>query len=456
MQADRPLCFVLMPFGAKKDPSGGPDINFNAIYEQAIRPGIESSGLEPIRADEELTGGIIHKPMFERLLLCDFAVADLTTANGNVLYELGVRHAVRPATTLTIFAKQQSLPFDVNFLRALPYDLGEGNRFGSREASTLSIALTKRLEQLRSLSRETQAVDSPVFQLLQGYHAPDIDRLRTDIFREQAHYSAELRTSLAEARRRRDLEALVAVEQRLGSLDGTEVGVLVDLFLSYRALEAWDAMVELFGRMPAALRQSVIVREQLGFALNRQGKRQEALDILEKLVQERGPSSETCGLIGRVYKDLWVEAKKTGSAARANGFLGKAIDSYVRGFEADWRDAYPGINAVTLLDLRGDMASLKRKAEILPVVRFACLQRLRTTRPDYWDHATLLELAILDSDPEAAQQHLGDALASVREPWEPKTTANNLRLIRAARQDRDVQEPWLDEILAGLEELTPA
>jgi hypothetical protein len=33
--------------------------------------------------------------MFERLLLCDFAVADLTTANANVFYELGVRHAVR-------------------------------------------------------------------------------------------------------------------------------------------------------------------------------------------------------------------------------------------------------------------------------------------------------------------------------------------------------------------------
>ena len=90
---DRPLCFVLMPFGVKKDPSGGPDIDFDRIYEDAIRPGIEAAGMEPIRADEERTGGIIHQAMFERLLLCDFAVADMTTANANVFYELGVRHA---------------------------------------------------------------------------------------------------------------------------------------------------------------------------------------------------------------------------------------------------------------------------------------------------------------------------------------------------------------------------
>ena len=67
--SDNPLCFVLMPFGTKKDPTGGPDINFDSVYEQAIRPAIEAAGMDAVRADEELTGGIIQKPMFERLLL---------------------------------------------------------------------------------------------------------------------------------------------------------------------------------------------------------------------------------------------------------------------------------------------------------------------------------------------------------------------------------------------------
>src|SRR5215467_6368813 len=126
----QPLCFVLMPFGSKADPTGLPNIDFNRIYEAAIKPAIEAAGMIPLRADEEKTGGIIHKPMFERLLLCEYAVADLTTANANVFYELGVRHTARPCTTQPIFAKRQPIPFDVNFLRALPYELGEGNRFG--------------------------------------------------------------------------------------------------------------------------------------------------------------------------------------------------------------------------------------------------------------------------------------------------------------------------------------
>ena len=123
----KPLCFVVMPFGQKADPAGGAAIDFDRIYETALAPAVSAADMEPIRADEERTGGIIHKPMFERLLLCDFAMADLTTANANVFYELGVRHTARPATTLTIFAKHQPIPFDVNFLRSMPYDLGKNN-----------------------------------------------------------------------------------------------------------------------------------------------------------------------------------------------------------------------------------------------------------------------------------------------------------------------------------------
>src|SRR5262252_3697404 len=113
-----------MPFGRKPD-GVGRVIDFDAVYRDLIAPAIASADLEPIRADEEMTGGIIHKPMFERLILCEYAVADLTTANANVFYELGVRHAVKPATTILLFAADGTrLPFDVAPLRSLPYQLG--------------------------------------------------------------------------------------------------------------------------------------------------------------------------------------------------------------------------------------------------------------------------------------------------------------------------------------------
>ena len=65
--ASRPLCFVLMPFKVKPDPSGGPGIDFDRIYKSAVLPGIVDAQLQPIRADEEELGGIIHRAMFERL-----------------------------------------------------------------------------------------------------------------------------------------------------------------------------------------------------------------------------------------------------------------------------------------------------------------------------------------------------------------------------------------------------
>src|SRR5918992_139363 len=112
-----PLCFVLMPLGQKPSPSGRL-IDFDAVYQELIAPAIAAARLEPLRADEEMTGGIIHKPMFEQLILCEYAVADLTTANANVFYELGLRHAVRPHSTVLLFANGSRLPFDVGLLRA--------------------------------------------------------------------------------------------------------------------------------------------------------------------------------------------------------------------------------------------------------------------------------------------------------------------------------------------------
>jgi tetratricopeptide (TPR) repeat protein len=499
---DRPLCFVLMPFGVKRDHATGDEIDFDAIYRDSIRPAIQDAGMEPLRADEERTGGIIHRAMFERLLLADFAVADLTTANANVFYELGVRHAARPSTTLAIFASRQMPPFDVNYLRALPYELeagedaggpgeaGEAGSVGSAGAgaaaarvlrrervdggsgadgarpgdpgtppppspsSTASVplrtSLAARLRELRALASAEGTVDSPVFQLIDGYAPPEIARLATDSFRDRARYSARVRDELEWARSSGDAGEVAAVEDALGSLDGAEAGVLIDLLLSYRALEAWDRMIALYDRLPATLRRSTMVREQHAFALNRAGERARAVRVLEELIAERGPSSENCGLLGRVHKDLWQEARKAGSTARAAGCLRRAIAAYRRGFEVDPRDAYPGINAVTLLEMEGGSESLRARAELLPVVRFAVQRRLRNATPDYWDHATLLELAVLEGDREAALRHLGDALAAVREVWEPRSTAGNLDMIREARAERGLHEPWLAEVVEEL------
>jgi hypothetical protein len=114
----RRLCFVDMPFGKKADPKTGTEINFDQIYNLAIKPAAEESGLECIRGDEERTGGIIHTAMFARLLLCEFVIADLTTANPNVFYELG------PSCCKTVYNDPYLCHDQRSSIRCQP---GEGN-----------------------------------------------------------------------------------------------------------------------------------------------------------------------------------------------------------------------------------------------------------------------------------------------------------------------------------------
>lgn len=438
----QPLCFVLMPFG-KKTIASGTAINFEAVYQELIAPAIEAAGMEALRADEEVTGGVIHKPMFERLILCDFAVADLTGANANVFYELGLRHGIRPATTVLLCAGP--MPFDVAPQRALPYQLGADGR---------PTALQDSVEGLRKLldaARRTQGEasrDSPVFQLVDGYTPPDIARLKTDVFRDRAHYVVAARNRLTAARRA-GKAALMQVASTLGDIRELESGVVIDLFLSYRAVSDWQAMVDLAAQMPLPLARSVMVREQLGFALNRLKRRDEAEELLSDLIRERGPSSETNGLLGRVYKDRWEEARDANDPLGAAGWIGKAIQAYLQGFEADWRDAYPGINAVTLMELKNPPDP--RRLELLPVVSYAVKRRLAKGMPDYWDHATLLELAVLQKDELAAAEAAANALAVVRENWEPETTARNLALIRQARSSRADDVAWASVIEEALD-----
>ena len=149
----RAICFVDMPFGKKPDLASGVTVDFDQIYETGIKPAIVEAGLEPVRGDQERTGGIIHVPMFGRLLLSDFVIADLTLSNPNVFYELGIRHTARPFTTLPIFAAIHPIPFDVAFVRAIPYTLVDG-KLTDETAGALKKALGTRLgEAIRGAAR---------------------------------------------------------------------------------------------------------------------------------------------------------------------------------------------------------------------------------------------------------------------------------------------------------------
>ena len=440
----KPLCFVLMPFGIKTD-SLGRQVDFNHIYDALIKKAIEKCDLEPIRADEELLGGTIHKPMYERLVLCDYAIADLTSLNANVFYELGLRHAIKAHTTIPIFAFDADLPFDLKMQRTLPYKLDKDGKLEDIEAT---------MEMLVSHLNATKGegnVDSPVFQLIDGWKVShNLTNERTDAFREQAVYENKVKDGLFKALNE-GKEAVIKIYEGLKPINEKPVGVIVDLFISLRDVKAWDEMLTCYEEMDAPLKKLKLVQEQLGFAYNRSGDSEQAKRVLESVIKQYGSDPETNGILGRVYKDLYQAAKADGNKLKTVGYLSKAIRSYRDGFDADWRDAYPGVNLVTLLELKGDQKSLD---DYLPIVQFANKRKMEGTTPDYWDMATEGELNILKRDYEAATENLSEAIVLIppNEIWMLESTLNNLEIIQQARTENKTQDEGLANLIESFKE----
>jgi hypothetical protein len=465
--SDRPLCFVLMPFGTKPDPTGKAEVDFDAIYREALAPGITDAGMVPIRADEERLGGVIHRAMFERLLLCDFAVADLTMANPNVLYELGIRHAARPHTTLTVYASGKPLPFDVAPLRTHPYDLTARNVLAPAAAAALRDGVRDQLRELRRVAQTGDVTDSPLFQLIADWRPEQLPATAAPSFAEQVRASEAVKSRVQGIRQAvidtgasdETRAALAAVHADLRRGYVTDLGVHTEVMLAYRAMDDWTGMIETYDELPAHLRRQALMRQRVAFAYNRRAEnsadlrrgsdRQAALRLLDEIEAEQGPTSETCGLRGRIHKAEWLEALDAGDEIRAEGLLARALDAYLRGFEIDWRDYYPGVNALTLLEAQGTDEALAMKDELMPVVRFALKHSAATDA--YWVAATRLELAVLAGDTAGARAALGAVVAAGPERWQRETTAANLRIIRDARIRRGVDATDLDPVIRYLE-----
>lgn len=436
--ATRQVCFVDMPFGKKIDPKSQNEIDFDQVYARGIRPAIEKSGLQSIRGDQEESGGIIHRAMFARLLLSEYVVADMTTANPNVFYELGIRHTARPHTTIPIFATVGAPPFDVHMVRAIPYQLVDG-KLTEEAARALIEAVGARI----AAARQTPDVkDSPLFDLFPEMKSIEVTHQLTDIFWKEVKSASDLRDALRKARDLKPTEAALAeisrIERSQGDPRNLKSDVLIDIFLSYRAVQAWDKMIALFDAMPANVQRVSIARQQLALALNRRHEnddRKRALEVLSSLLRDEGESAETRGIQGRIYKDLYREEhhREDGDFLVAAGWLNKAIEAYTRGFLAEPMDYYPGINAITLLLEKGDEEAIKEAERLEPLVAFAAARQGGTDAKDYWTVATAMELACVRRDYPLAMRCLPNAGVLANEFWMLETTADNLDLIARRR-----------------------
>jgi O-acetyl-ADP-ribose deacetylase (regulator of RNase III) len=168
----QPVCFVIMPYG--KRVVEDLEIDFDALFDDFIRPAGEAAHFDVVRSDRELASGVIMPRLFSAIYSADLVVADITYQNPNVYYELGVRHALRARGTLLI--RRIGGDLGVRPLNApasggvadTAFDI-KGITIWSYEAtrSGLQVAID---ELRRRIERVASAVDidSPAFLYLEG------------------------------------------------------------------------------------------------------------------------------------------------------------------------------------------------------------------------------------------------------------------------------------------------
>ena len=158
-----------MGFGKKKDPDTNRTIDLDATYKKIIRPAVESAGCKCIRADEIVESGIIDRSMYALLYYADIVIADISTFNPNAIYELGVRHALRPYSTIIIKEDEGKIPFDIGHDRIISYK-HLGNEISEAEAK-------KCIPQLRTLIQSVinePKTDSPLYSYIHQIKKPEI------------------------------------------------------------------------------------------------------------------------------------------------------------------------------------------------------------------------------------------------------------------------------------------
>jgi hypothetical protein len=346
------------------------------------------------------------------------------------------------------------LPFDLRSIRAIPYELKDG-RLPEDRVAPLIEALRM---QVVAVKIESKLTYGSLFQLVPGITPLRLPHEVTESFRDRARAVADVQRQISEARGPGGDDVarakLPQIEEQLRPLATCPPEIVLDLILAFCDASGWDDVVRCIEASPADVRNVIALREQLALALNRRrgpGDRRRTIEVLDAVTAEHGESPETLGIRVRDLKDDFLELRASGQGLEAAAALEEAIDSYVRGFEADPRDYYPGINAIPLSLYQDDPAAVRRIAVLTPVVTFAVARRGSLGSEDYWDVATAFELAAIAGDWATTRRGAGKLSILAPAAWMIETTLTNLRLIKEWHARRRSLDAALDDAVAALE-----
>lgn len=342
-------CFVVMGFGKKTDFQSTPNrlLDLDKTYRNVIKPAVEEAGLKCIRADEIVHSGLIDTPMYEQLLSADVVIADLSTANSNAFYELGVRHALRPYTTIVIAEDQFKIPFDIGHVLIRQYKhLGEGIEF--EEVVRFRQLLKEAIVDI--LNKETPDRDSPVYEFLDGLTPPERAAKEVGHKMDEAQGAGKPAEPQVNAETHSVLIQQAEDAQRRGDFE-----VAKTLLSAIRVMRPDDP--EITQRLAVATYKS------------EKPTPREALEAARELLKTLHPESSndlwTLGLWGTVHEKIWRLTEDCGC-------LDVALRAYERNFNQR-RDYYNGIHAAYLRNVRASKADERAEA----ITDFVLAQRFR-------------------------------------------------------------------------------
>lgn len=436
-------CFVVMGFGKKTDFETGRTLDLDKSYKNMIKPAVQAAGLECIRADEIVHSGLIDVPMYEQLLKADVVVADLSTSNKNAFYELGVRHALRPFTTVVVAEDGiKTFPFDVNHVAVRKYHhLGED--IGFEEVMRFREALTKAIREI--MDKSPRPEDSPVYTFLKGLNPPSISAMVQAAVQKQGELVAESAAVYGATVAGATHSALMQqVDEAQKKGDFVAAKSLLTVIRSMRksaASETQQAVED-----PYVLHRLALVTVKSKHPTP-QAALNEARDLLVALNPHNSHDTETLGLWGSIHKHLWEVTQNPAD-------LDEAVRAYRRGFYLR-NDYYNGINVAYLLNIRAvnhldpaeaiaDYVQARRvRHEVLVLCENWLKNNGQPSDPDptaqvqieyrrsrYWVLATMAE-AYLGLDDEAkSQELLTQALAIAPEQWMVDSTQDQMKKLR--------------------------
>ncbi len=435
----RPIAFMVMPFRKRaipNAPEGSPkEVDFDALWDRAFRPALEQLGYLAVRADME-SGSVIIKDMLERLAFADLVLADLTLPNGNVYYEIGIRHVAKKTNCVLISADWSKQLFDVDQLRSLRYPLPDGT-VPEEAAAAVRQRLTDQLDHVKDSV-------TPYYELVTSMAA-------SSVFREQLETISAFQ---AEVQAARMMPTPQGRKERVASLverfDGSSLEipeVAFELLTLVRDNLSWEEMLSFVTKLPGALQKHGFTKEQTLLAKSKLGDHQSAIAGLEELMRLQGESPERRGLVGGRYKKLWRDAREarrnrgeTAPDLLERSYLDNAIKNYRAGMDLDLNEYFCVCNLPGLLRARSGTADLDEAAFLDRLTVLATQRKIDRKEDDGWARSTLLGAAFRVADVTRVEQLVLEVAQEGAAAWQLESTLNDIDDTINAMQESEIRQ----------------